>query len=377
MNNAFSIINAKQGSPALRELIELRSATALPIAGRYRMIDVILSNLTNSGIRNVGVITQRNYQSLMGHLGSGKEWDMSKKVGGLTFLPPYDLSTGSELYHGFPDALLGKRDYIQNQRERYCLLSSTDQVYRQDFNVLMERHMQTGADVTVLCSKDPRLMADKSGAVTFLEIEEGRVRNLITSDTGNENCYANMRLCLMDKDLLIQLVEDTCAGGRYDFDRDLLKNAIGSCKVMAVEHHGYVGLVTSVKSYFDLNQDMLNKEVRYELFDSNFPVYTKIMDAPPTRFVRGCDVQHSLFGNGCDIRGRVKNSIVFRGVQVDEAADVENCIIMQNSKIGAGAKLCNMIIDKNVVIEPGARCISVTYDPKIIRKGMVVEGTTR
>lgn len=375
MNNAFSIINAKQGSPALRELIELRSATALPIAGRYRIIDVLLSNLTNSGIRNVGVITQRNYQSLMGHLGSGKEWDMSKKVGGLKILPPYDLSTGSELYHGFPDALLAKRDYIENQRARYCLLCSSDQVFREDFNVMMERHMESGADVTVMYSKDPRLMSDKSGAVTFLEMDGDRVKNLVTSYTGAENCFANMRLCLMDKDLLIQLVEDTCAGGRYDFDRDLLKTAIGTCKVMGVEHHGYVGLVTSVKSYFDLNQDMLDKEIRYELFDPNFPVYTKIMDAPPTRFVRGCDVLHSLFGNGCDIRGRVKNSIVFRGVQIDESADVENCIIMQNTKIGAGAKVCNMIIDKDVVIEPGSRCISVAYDPKILRKGLVVGGS--
>lgn len=377
MNNAFSIVYAKQGEPQLRELIELRSTAALPIAGRYRMIDVLLSNLTNSGIRSVGVITQRNYQSLMGHLGSGKEWDLSKKSGGLKILPPYDLSTGSELYRGFPDALLAKRDFIEHQRWRYCLLMATDQVYRQDFNQLMERHLESGADVTVLYSRDARLMADDSGSTTFLELDGSRVRSVLANSTGRDDCCANLRVCLMDKDLLMRLVEDTCADGRYDFDMDVLKLAVEHLKVMAVEHEGYVGRVSSVQSYFELNQDMLDKEIRYEMFNPNFPVYTKTMDAPPTRFSRGCDVEHSLFGNGCDIRGHVKDSIVFRGVQIDSAADVENCIIMQNTRVGAGAKLRNVIIDKDVLIKPGARCIAAPYDPTVLRKRSVVEGDAR
>jgi len=166
-----------------------------------------------------------------------------------------------------------------------------------------------------------------------------------------------------------------CAEGRYGFDQDLLKMAIRDYKVVGLEHKGYVGRVTSVKSYFDLNQDMLDKSVRYDLFNPAFPVYTKTMDAPPTRFGRGCDVEHSLFGNGCDIQGHVRNSIVFRGVKIAQTAHVENCIIMQNSRIEPGAKLSNMIIDKNVVVKAGVRCIAVPYDPKVIRKGAVVEGS--
>lgn len=377
MNNAFSIVYAKQGGPELRELIELRSTAALPIAGRYRMIDILLSNLTNSGVRSVGIITQRNYASLMNHVGSGKEWDLSKKVGGLMMLPPYDLSTGSELYRGFCDALLAKRDFIEHQRWPYCLVMATDQVYRLDFNIMMERHMQSGADITVMYTRDKHLRDDHSGSTTFFEIEDGRVRNVTDAPTGSDNCFANLRVCLMDKDLLLRLVEDVCSQGRYDFDMDLLKHAVEHLNVMGVEHEGYVGRVTSVKSYFDLNQDMLDADVRYDLFDPHFPVYTKTMDAPPTRFARGCEVEHSLFGNGCDVRGHVRNSIVFRGVQIAQTAHVENCIIMQNTKIGSGAKLCNMIIDKDVVIEAGARCMSAPYDPKIIRKGSVVEGDNR
>lgn len=375
MNNAFAIVYAKQGNQQLRDLIELRSTAALPIGGRYRMIDVLLSNISNSGIRSVGLITQRNYKSLIDHIGSGKEWNLSKKNGGLTLLPPYDLASGIEMYHGLPDAVLSKRDFIERQRWPYCLLMGTDQVYSQDFNVMMDKHIATGADITVMYSRDNSLMSDDTGQVSYFEMDGDEVRNLVTAPTGQENCYANLRVCLMNKDLLLRLVEDVCAEGRYDFDNDLLRLAINTCKVVGLEHKGYVGRVTSVKSYFDLNQDMLNKNVRYDLFNPSFPVYTKTMDAPPTRFVSGCKVGNSLFGNGCDIQGDVHNSIIFRGVKIAPTAQVDNCIIMEGSRIEEGAKVCNMIIDKEAVIKAGARCISAPYDPKVIRKREVVEGT--
>ena len=374
MNNAFAIVYAKQGSQKLRDLIELRSTAALPVGGRYRMVDIMLSNISNSGIRSVGLITQQNYKSLIDHIGSGKERNLSKKNGGLMLLPPFDLASATEMYHGLADAILSKFDFIEHQRRRYCLLMGTDQVYSQDYNVMMEHHLATGADVTVMYSRDDSLMNDDSGEVSYFELEGDRVRNIVNDPTGNDNCYANLRVCLMDKDLLMRLVEDVCAEGKYDFDQDLLKLAIQRYKVVGLEHKGYVGRITSVKSYFDVNQDMLDKNVRYELFNPSFPVYTKTMDAPPTRFARGCDVGNSLFGNGCDIQGSVHNSIVFRGVKVAPTAQVDNCIIMQNSRIEEGAKLCNMIIDKDVVVKAGARCISAPYDPKVIRKGTVVEG---
>lgn len=375
MNNAFAVVYAKQGSPQLRDLIELRSTAALPIGGRYRMIDVLLSNISNSGIRSVGLITQRNYKSLIDHIGSGKEWNLSKKNGGLMLLPPYDLASGAEMYHGFPDAILSKRDFVEQQRSPYCLLMGTDQIYSQNFREMMKRHLESGADVTVMYSRDESLMNANAGEVSYFEMDGDTITNLVTTPTGGDNCYANLRVCLMDKNLLLQLAEDVCAEGRYDFDQDLLKLAISRYKVMGIEHKGYVGRVTSVKSYFDLNQDMLNKNVRYDLFNPAFPVYTKTMDAPPTRFTHGCDVGNSLFGNGCDIQGSVHNSIVFRDVKIDPTAHVGNCIIMQNSRIEAGAKVCNMIIDKNVVVKEGARCISAPYDPKVIRKGTIVEGS--
>lgn len=375
MNNAFAIVYAKQGDPQLRELVELRSVAALPFAGRYRMIDIILSNLTNSGVRSVGLITQRNYKSLIDHIGSGKAWNLSKKVGGLMILPPYDLADGNGLYQGLPDALFSKRDFIEHQRWRYCLLIATDKVYRQDFNEMMDRHIETGADITVLYSRDKSLMHDETGSTHYFHLKGDEVTGISASPDGPGDIVANLGASIMDKDLLMRLVEDTCSEGRYNFDMDLLAKGSSKYKVVGVEHTGYVGNVSSVKSYFDINADMLDPDLRHEMFNPEHPIYTKTHDSPPTLFEKGCMVENSLFGNGCKVRGKVSGSIVFRGVRIDERADVKNCIIMQNSRIGAGAKLRNMIIDKDAVIEPGARCISVPYNPAIVRKGVVVEGT--
>ena len=375
MNNAFAIVYAKQGDPQLRELVELRSVAALPFAGRYRMIDVILSNLTNSGVRSVGLITQRNYKSLIDHIGSGKEWNLSKKVGGLMILPPYDLAVGNDLYQGLPDALFSKRDYIEHQRWRYCLLIATDKVYRQDFNAMMDKHIESGADITVLYSRKESLKHDDTGSTYYFQMDGDEVVGMSANGEGPGDVVANLGASIMDKELLMRLVEDTCADGLYNFDMDLLARNIGKYKVVGIEHEGYVGPISSVKTYFDLNTDMLNPDIRNELFDPEFPIYTKTHDSPPSLFESGCDADNSLFGNGCTVKGKVSNSIVFRGVQIDEDADIDNCIIMQNSHIGAGAKLRNMIIDKDAVIEPGARCMSVPYNPAIVRKGAVVEGT--
>ena len=373
MNNAFALVYAKPGSHELRELIELRSTAALPIGGRYRVIDILLSNISNSGIRSVGLVTQRNYSSLIDHIGSGKPWNLSKKDGGLRFLPPFDLASATQMYHGFADAILSKRDFIEQQRWPYCLLMGTDQIYSQDFDVMMAKHLESGADVTVMYSRDESLMNDDTGEVTYFEVDGDEIRDIFSEPTGSSNCYANLRVCILSKDLLMRIVEDVCAEGRYDFDHDLLKLAITNYKVVGLEHKGYVGRITSVKSYFDVNQDMLDKNVRYELFNPAFPIYTKTMDAAPTKFSSDCIAHESLFGNGCDIKGTVRNSILFRGVKVAEGAHVENCIVMQNTRIEAGAKLSNMVIDKDCLIRADARCISTPYDPRVIRKGTVVE----
>ena len=375
MNDVFSIIYADQGSPELRELISLRSVSALPLAGRYRIIDVLLSNLANSGIHNVGLITQRNYKSLMDQVGSGKAWDMSKKSGGLMMLPPYDLDANPGQYHSACDAIFAKRDYINHQRQNYVLVLGTACVYRQDYKAMMDELTRTGADLAILGSRSDRLMADGTSNAAFMRVDDEGYINDITYEPYSPAGYIeSLEAVLIRKNTLVRLVEDACSEGRYGFVKDVLAPAIKQYKAICVMHEGYAASVTSVKAYFDLNNDMLDPNVRRKVFFGDKPVFTKSHDAPPVRFARGCQVSDSLIANGCDIRGRVANSVLFRGVSVDEDADVENCIIMSNTKVGKGAHLRNMIIDKDVTIIEGARRVAFPDSPLIITKGSVVEG---
>ena len=374
MKDTFAIVYAEHGSAFLGDLIAHRCVSALPLAGRYRAIDILLSNISQSGIRDVGVIMQRNFQSLVEHIGSGDAWDLNSKNGGVALLTPFDQGLGVDLYHDFCDAMFAKRYYADRRRARYCLLLSSDLVYREDYNRLLDHHQQTGADMTLLYSRETRIRPGDSSHLAILDIDDdGWVQGIGLGPAPAEGGCFNLGACLMDKDLLLTLVEDACAEGRYNFVTDVIEPAIRDYCVAALEHHGYSGFLTTVKSYFDTSMDMIDPKVREDLFHARGPVYTRVADAPPVRYSRGCEVEDSIFGNGCVVEGRVKHSVVFRGVHVERGADIENCIIMQDSWIGEGAHLRNAIIDKEVEVLPGARIVGTPDMMAVIRKGLVVE----
>lgn len=374
MKDTFAIVYAGHGNPLLGDLIAHRAVAALPLAGRFRTIDVMLSNIAQSGIRDVGVIMQRNFQSLVEHIGSGDAWDLSSKSGGVALLTPFDQGMGTGLYQSFGDALFAKRYYINRQHAKYALLLASDMVYRADYNDLLEHHLATGADITVLYSRELRLAQGDPTHLANLNIDDdGWVVGADFGPVGPEGGCFNLGACIMEKELLLRLVEDACAEGRYNFVTDIIEPAVGVYKVAALEHKGYSGRLTTVKSYFDMTRDMLDREVREELFYDNGPVYTRVMDAPPVRYVKGCEVENSVFGNGCVVEGRVVGSVVFRGVTIEEGADIENCVVMQDSFIGKGAHLRNAIIDKDVIVHPNARVVGTPDMLTVVRKASIVE----
>ena len=374
MKDTFAIVYADHGSPLLGDLIAHRCVSALPLAGRFRAIDVLLSNLSQSGVRDVGVIMQRNFQSLVEHIGSGDAWDLSSKNGGVALLTPFDQGLGTDLYQDFNDAMFTKRYYVNRQRAKYCLLLASDLVYREDYNRMLDRHIETGADITLLYSRELRIRPGDPTHLATLDISaEGWVRGAGFEPAPYEGGCYNLGACLMDKDLMLRLIEDACAEGRYNFVKDVIEPAIGEYKVAALEHTGYSRRLTTAKSYFDMSNEMLDPAIREELFVKRGPVYTRVMDAPPVRFVRGCYVENSVFGNGCVVEGRVVGSTVFRGVRIGNGADIENCIIMQDSCIGEGAHLRNAIIDKEVTVMPGARLVGTPDTMAVVRKGLIVE----
>ncbi|WP_066684123.1 glucose-1-phosphate adenylyltransferase subunit GlgD [Christensenella intestinihominis] len=374
LRNTFGLIYAGEQNINLRELVYLRTVGALPVGGRYRAIDFILSNMVNSGIRNIGVIAQRSYHSLMDHLGSGKEWDLSRKNDGLFILPPFSSAENMGTYRGLVDAIKGVMGYISRSKQQYCILSGSYTIYNRTFDDMVEYHMDSGADITMLYDEEEAnfFKGERYNDVRLHTNDEGRVVDLEINATTSDSKKVGMDTYVMRKDLLEYLVEDCMSRGKYNFVSDLLMGNLNRIKIMGYEHKGYVGRLHSVASYYKINMDFLNRDVQDHLFNSENQIYTKIKDEVPAKYAKTSNVKNSLVANGCIIEGEVENSILFRGVYVGKGAKIKNSIIMQNSEIYNNSDLEYVILDKSVNIRQGRRLIGDEVFPVIIRKGAIV-----
>ena len=377
MKNVMGIIYTNKDDLSLRELTNQRSVAALPLAGRYRVVDFILSSMVNSGVRNVGVIMQRNYRSLMDHLGSGKEWDLHTRNNGLFLLPPFvTQETGGE-YLGVLDALRANFDYLRRSKQRLALLTNSNMVFNMNFEPMIRQHEQTDADITLLYTKVRRNMelgSDGKHTHAFLHVEEdGRISDMEVNPNAASYDTMYMNVLLVKRTLLMHLVDGAAAHGSHDINRELLQPAIksGSLKVYGYEFEGYYRRIETIKSYFRCNMDLLDYNVRRELFKAN-PVYTKTRDDVPAVYRAGNSVKNSLVADGCVIEGSVENCVLFRGVHIGRNASVKNAIIMQDSMVEDAVELENVILDKNVTIRAHGRLIGQVQYPIVIGKNVTL-----
>ncbi|MCI5661047.1 MAG: glucose-1-phosphate adenylyltransferase subunit GlgD [Clostridia bacterium] len=379
MSDVMGIIYTSKDDFKLRELTAYRAVAALPVAGRYRIIDFTLSNLVNSGVRNVGVIAQRNYHSLMDHLGSGKEWDLHTRNNGLFILPPFLTSDNGGEYSGVVEALRSNFDYLRRSQQKYVILTSSDYIMNASFEPMIEQHIRTGADVTLMYRKvsprDPDYANLSQRSNTYIDVspEDGIVRDMEVHP--NAASYDNLYLEVMmiKRTLLIHLINQSVAHGGVSVTKDILSPFIrsGSLKVMGYRMDGYYRRIENIKSYFNFNLDLLSGNVRRELFGKN-PIYTKTRDDVPAIYREGAQVRNSLVADGCIVEGSVENCVLFRGVHIGRGACLKNCIVMQDSSIGEYAELENAILDKVVTVRRGERLIAPKQYPIVVGKAVTV-----
>ncbi len=372
--DVFGLIYAGEENLHLRELTAQRSLAALPIGGRYREIDFALSNMVNSGIRNIGVVTRKNYRSLMDHLGSGKPWNLSRKNDGLFILPPYDNAEDSGSYRGTLDVLRGAGAYLRRVPQQYCLLTGSFTVYHTTYNDMFDYHLKNGADITILYNTEKK--EAESGKLfqdLRLELDEnGRVTDLAFKPQNPDLSNVGMDTYIIKKDLLQYLIDASISRQRHKFVQDVLINNPYHLKICGYRYDGYVGRLHSVASYMKLNMDFLKEDVQQKLFYTGSPVYTKIKDGAPTKYGPEASVTGSLIASGCIINGRVENSILFRGVQVGENVAIKNSIIMQDSIIYKESDLEWVIIDKKAMVGPRTTLKGSMQYPVVIPKGETV-----
>ncbi len=373
MNNIMGILYTGERDTQLRELSAMRAIAAVPLGGRYRMIDFPLSSMVGSGISNIGVIMQKNDHSLMDHLGSGKEWDLHGKRSGLVILPPFLTRENVGVYSGFLDSLRSNLHYLRRSKERYVVISDTHMIYTARFDEFVAQHEASGADITLMYTKDKGVRRNGSGR--YLEVaDDGKVTQLeIEPSIPHFDC-TYMEVFCARRELLIDLVDRAVSRGQYHFTRDLL---IGALRDQSLNIRGYeckakVWNIDSVQAYFACNMDMLNTQMRHELFTEDRPVLTKLRDEMPSRYLGGAQIHNSLIADGCVIAGTVENSILFRGVRVEKGAHVRDSIVMQDGHICQRAELQNCILDKQATIREGTRLLGPRSYPIVIAKNLTV-----
>ena len=374
IRDACGLIYAGEEITNLRELVDMRTVGALPIGGKYRTIDFPLSNMVNSDIRSVGVIVSRNYNSLMDHLGSGKEWDLSRKSEGLFILTPFSLRENPGTYRGKIEALKSSMDYLRRVRQEYCILAGATSIYNFVYDDMMRFHVDSGADITALyhnIGKDHTV--DERYRDVFLNLsDDGRVRGIEVNPVLTANTARSLKSYIVRKDILMYLVDESFSKGEYKFSENLLRNNVDRVKIMAYEHKGYVGMLRSVSAYFGIHMDLLDAKVREDLLPRENRIYTKTKDSVPSKYAPAAEVKQSLLANECIIEGRVEKSVLFRNVSVGKDASIKNSIVLPGSKIEEKAILEYVILDKNVTIRKGIRLVGSKDYPIVIRKGGIV-----
>jgi glucose-1-phosphate adenylyltransferase len=364
--NIMGLIFANTNDEKLTELTSFRTMGSVPFGCRYRMIDFALSSMVNAGIFTVGVVTKKNYQSLMDHLENGKSWDLARKRGGLRILPPYSYSSNG-IYKDKIDAMYGNISYLEHSTKDYVLIADSDVVANINVDKMIEKHVKTNADITV---------AYKSGIAgsTFCDIDEDDRITRFTFETDqpqtSRNVYVHMML--MRRDLLISLIKNAYRHNYTNFELDVLQREVSNYKMCGFDIGGHATIVDSIQSYFNSNMMLLDSQIRNELFEPDRPIFTKLRDDMPTRYGYNAKITDSLIADGCVIDGEVKNSIIFRGVHIEKGCKIENCILMQSAHIGKNCTLSYVVTDKNVSVKEGRTLMGYKTFPLVVGKGLSV-----
>jgi len=364
--NVLGLVFSSAYDKNLPEMTSIRTMGSIPFAGRYRLIDFVLSNMVNCGITKVGVITKSNYKSLMDHLGSGKAWDLSRKNGGMTILPPYNLGNG--VYGSRVEALSNVMNYIKDSRKDYVVLSDCNTVCNADLDKLIDYHIENGADITLAYANGKIPALDD---VMVLKTEaDGRVSEITVSPRLDEGKYA-VNIIVISRVLLERLINDCQSMNLTHFEKDVIQANAGVLKIYGFEVEGYVKTIDSLQSYYDVSMALVDGEFK-NLFHKDRPVFTKVRDNMPSTYGINSDVKNCLIADGCIIKGKVENCIMFRGVRIEEGAVVKNSILMQGAYIGAGAKVNCVILDKNVAIKPIVELSGNKNYPVYVGKNIIV-----
>ena len=373
---ALGVIFPNSYDSLVPDLVSERLMASIPFASRYRMCDFMISSMVHCGIDNISILVRKNYHSLLDHLGNGREWDLARKNGGLNIVPPF-AQKQIKVFSGRIEALESIRGYLMKQTEKYVILSDANMAVNFDFNALLDAHVKSGADVTMVYRKQeiPQSLIRQSTAgmdlYYALGINGDRVSKIYINPKESGEMNFSLNIYVVERELLMRMVDEAYLHGNVYFVRDILEKKIDQLDVRGFCYDGYVAHIHDMNSYFEENMRLLKEENLNALFSGN-QIYTKIRDDNPTRYINGAKAKNVMVADGCVIEGEVENSVLFRGVKIGKGAKVKNCVLMQDTVIEDNASVEYVITDKNVTISEGKSLTGNDSFQVYVAKGQVV-----
>lgn len=368
---AIGVILAGGNSEKLKELCELRAVSAMPVGSSYRAVDFTLSNMSNSDIKKVAVITQFNSRSLHDHLSSSKWWNLGRKQGGLFVFTPYLTNDNSFWFRGTADSIYQNLNFLKRSNEPYVVIASGDAIYKMDYQDILNYHAEKNADITIVC-KD--LSNTNKDVHDFGVIELDKDMKMVDFEEKPVEPQSNivsLGIYVIQRTLLIKLLETVIPEARYDLVKDIIIRYRKKLNIYGYMYDGYWNTLNNVQSYMEVNMDFLKKDIR-DMFNQRPYIETKPKDEPPAKYNFGADVKNTLVGSGSILNGHINKCVIFRKVFTGENSSIKNSIIMEGSYIGKNCVVENAIIDKEVVISDGKQVIGTEENPAIISKGTVL-----
>lgn len=362
----LGIVFANIHEEALDSLTAMRTMGSVPFCSRFRLIDFPLSNMVDSGIAKIGVVTNANFQSLMDHVGTGKPWDLSRKTDGLYLLPPFSVGSAS-MWGNRIDALYGNMNFLRQSNQTYVLMSDCNHILSADYTELFNAHEESGADITILGVKG-KMPKHIGSVLTFDKVDEnGRITEMSLDKKTDDEVFYSCNIMIMKKYLLETLVTTAHSKNEISYQRNIIMSNIKNLKIHAFDATDcFVGTVDSIQSYYDISMSLLEKDNRKKLFKHT--ISTKERDDMPTIYGPDSSLKNSLVADGCIIEGKVENCIIFKGVKIGKDTVVKDSILMQDTIVGEKTKVNCVIADKNVSIKDGVELSGAATFPICLSK---------
>ena len=350
---------------------------SVPFGGRYRLIDFALSNMVNSDITKVGVITHYNYQSLLDHIGNGKDWDLARRSGGIKILPPYITMfdhTAPGVNRSRMDALKGAINFINRCSEDYIVMSDCDVICNIDLKAVLAAHEKSGADLTFVTKVVDAGSMYVEGTMPVVRTDaNGRVTDFAEEHLTNGTVTVSTNIMVATRTYLQGVVQEAASHGYTSFFKDIIAKSLNSANYYTYEYDGVFAKIGSMEGYFACSMALLDQEARKGIWGvPNRPILTKVRNSAPTKYCGDAKIVNSVVADGCVIEGTVENSILFRGVRVGAGTVVKNCVLLQDTFVGDDVQLNCVISDKNVIIKDGRMLSGHETMPFFIGKGMMV-----